>query len=116
MARTYERLLCIVPMVGGGTPEDPLRPMFAPLPETTGEGEAPRGGIIAFTAVASDDGQYALVEFVARDRSAFAPILEARRSGVRVFEKGKARRADILAEFRKHKRDFDLDRFEVRVP
>ena len=34
MNRSYERLLCIVPIVGGGSPEDPLRPMFAPLPES----------------------------------------------------------------------------------
>ena len=33
----YERLLCVVPMVGAGTDADPRRPMFAPLPPAPGE-------------------------------------------------------------------------------
>jgi len=27
----YERLICVVPMIGAGTHEDPRRPLFAPV-------------------------------------------------------------------------------------
>jgi hypothetical protein len=74
----YERLVCVVEMTGSGlTADDPRRPMFAPLPPAPGE-EPKRNGIIAFTYIESDDGRYALVEFVALDRSAFAEILPRR--------------------------------------
>ncbi len=102
-------------MVGRGTPDDPRRPLFAPLPRP---GAAPsRDGIIAFSFQTSEDGKLALVELVAPNRAAFAAILADRRLDVKVFEKGKARRDDIEREFRKHKRDFQLDRFPgVSVP
>jgi hypothetical protein len=101
----YERLICVVPMIGVGTPDDPRRPMFVPAQsEAVATGE----GIIAFTSVLSDDGRFALVEFVARDRAAFRHIFAGRDSRVRIFEKGKSRKADIENEFRRHRRDFDL--------
>lgn len=61
----------------------------------------------------SDDKQVALVEFIARDQKAFAPILTSRRSDVRTFLKGRNSKAEIDTEFRKFKKDFDLDRFGV---
>jgi hypothetical protein len=115
LRNTHERVVCIVPMVGRGTPDDPRRPMFAPLPPGPNQ-ERTRDGIIAFTYQESDDGRYALVEFVALDRSAFQPILAESRPDVQVFVKGKAKRADIEAEFRKLKRNFDIERFRVNVP
>ncbi|MBM3749375.1 MAG: hypothetical protein FJW34_26745 [Acidobacteria bacterium] len=112
MRNTHERLICVVPIVGKGTPDDPRRPLFAPLP-----GKSPAAdGIIAYSFQASDDGRFALVEFVARDRAGFKDILEDRRPEVKVFVKGVARRQDIEAEFRKHKKDFDLDRLGVSLP
>ena len=112
MRNTYYRLLCVVPMTGKGTPADPRRPEYAPLPST-----APKAtGIIAYTWQPADDKKNALVEFVARDRAAFKAILEDRRPDVKVFEKGKAKKADILGEFRRWKRDIDLDTFGVNVP
>jgi len=111
----YERLLCVVPMVGKGTHDDPRRPLFAPLPQAIrATGQQPQ--IIGFTYQESDDGKFALVEFVARDRKALAPMLTDPRSDIKVFEKGKANRDDIEREFRKYKKDFDLDRFGVSVP
>ncbi len=115
MRNTHERVLCVVPMIGAGTPEDPRRPMFAPIPGAkTGDD---RPGIIAFSYQLTDDGQHAIVEFVARDREGLREILDARgRSDVKVFERGRHKRDDIEREFRKHKRDVDLDRFGVSVP
>ncbi len=108
---TLERLICVVPMIGSGTAEDPRRPMYTPAP-----GEAPDpDGILGFTATLSDNGHFALVEYVARNRAAFRQILAERRADVKVFEKGKARRADIEREFRLHKSRFNLDDLGVVV-
>ncbi|MFN3324324.1 MAG: hypothetical protein ACK5AZ_12570 [Bryobacteraceae bacterium] len=109
----YERLLCVVPIVGAGTFEDPKRPLYAPV-RRGAPADAP-DGIIAYSWVPSDDGRFALVEFVARDRSAFEAIVQENRSDVKRFERGKARREEIEAEFRKHKKDFNFNAFGARV-
>lgn len=110
----YERLLCIVPIIGEGTYEDPKRPLFTPKPGERSEG-GPATEIIAFSWVPSDDGKRALVEFVARDREAFAPILSNRRPDVVRFEKGRSTREEVEQEFRKHKKDFNLSQFGATV-
>ena len=109
----HERLLLVVPMIGAGTTEDPRRPMFVPAP-TPNEPPSP-DGIIAFTFQESDDGRYALVEVVARDRATFKAIFDAQssRGDVKVFQKGRDKKEDIEKEFRKHKKDFDLDKLQV---
>ena len=112
LRNTHHRLLCVVPMVGTGTPEDPRRPEYSLVP---GQSD-PGSGIIAFGYQISDDGQHALVEFVARDESAFQALLGDKRSDVKVFKKGKSKPEDILKEFRKHKKDFRPDMLEVLVP
>ena|ERR1700682_2052537 len=116
----HERLYCIVPMTGKGTWADPKRPMYAPSPAQMNP--ASRTGIIGFTHVVSDDGQFALVEFVARDAKAFDRILADinsnvnNNSNVKAFRKGQDKREDIEAEFRKHKKDFSFEHFGVRTP
>ena len=113
----HERLFCVVPMIGTGTWADPKRPMYAPLPGQMNP--ASRTGIIGFTHVLSDDGQFALVEFVARDAKAFDYILADLNINlninVKAFRKGKDKREDIEAEFRKHKKDFSFESFGVRM-
>jgi len=109
----YERVLAVVPIVGKGTLDDPKRPMYAPLPPAINP--TARTGILGYTYVESDDGKFALVEFVAQDRSAFKPIFAD--STIKAFPKSTSKRDDILAEFRKFKKDFDFERFgEVRIP
>ena len=107
----HKRLLCVVPMIGAGTWTDPKRPMYAPAPAQMNP--TSRTGIIGFTHVLSDDGQSALVEFVARDASAFDHILADK--SITSFRKGKDKREDIEAEFRKHKKDFSFDHFGMRL-
>ena len=127
----YERVLAIVPMIGAGTAADPKRPMYAPTPSvlattahaTTG---APgtttpptRTGILGFTYELSDDGKFALVEFVARDRTAFQTILSdaaAPGATVQAFVKGVHQKADVEAAFKALKKNFDFDHFGVRMP
>ncbi len=103
--QTHERILAIVPMVGTGRgPDDPKRPLFADTPN-----------LIGYHAELSDDGQYALVEFVARTRAALAPITSARDARVQTFSKTDARRDDIVREFQKLKRKFNIDNFGLSV-
>jgi hypothetical protein len=116
----YERLLCIVPITGTGTWADPKRPLYAPSPAQMNP--ASRTGIIGFTHVLSDNGQFALVEFMARDAKAFDNILADINANINLnvnvksFRKGKDKREDIEAEFRKHKKDFNFDHFGIKVP
>jgi hypothetical protein len=110
----YERLLCVVPVVGSGSADDPRRPAHAPLASAAGA-RLSRDGIIAYTFQLSDDGKLALVEFVAVERKAFRDLLADTDARIKIFRKGTDKRTDIEAEFKKHKKDFDLDRFGVPV-
>lgn len=109
---TYLRLICVVPMAGSGAAADPKRPMYAPLPLASSQ--APKPAIIGYTHQVSDDGRFALVEFVARDRSAFAAILADK--SIKVFVKGDQPKGDIEKELKKYKKDFDLDKFGLAMP
>jgi hypothetical protein len=112
----YERVLAIVPLTGNGTVEDPILPMYAPSPSASSVSAtdpASRGGIIAYTYVPSDDGKFALVEYVARDRAAFKTILSDR--SVTAFVKGTHNLADAIAVFKQFKKDFDITTFGMRV-
>jgi len=115
---TYNRVICVVPMVGKGTPDDPRRPQYAPWPPPNSPPSPAqaqsRTTIIAFSHQVSDDGKYALVEFVARDRSAFQAILSDKQ--IKVFEKGKDKKDDIEKELKKYKKDFNLEKFGLVVP
>jgi hypothetical protein len=109
---TYQRLICVVPMTGTGTAADPKRPAYAPT--TPASAAARQTGIIAYSQQTSDDGRFALVEYVAKDRSAFAPILADK--SIKVFIKGDSTKGDIEKELKKYKKDFDLDKFGLVVP
>jgi hypothetical protein len=110
---TYERVLCVVPMTGAGTLADPRRLLFAPakLPGPTN-----RAGILGFSFLPSDDGRLALVEFVARDRAALAHIVNDRRPDIKVFERGRHSLAEVEAEFKRLRKNFDFRHFGVRMP
>ncbi|MGH9722930.1 MAG: hypothetical protein ACRD8O_22190 [Bryobacteraceae bacterium] len=100
-----------MPVTGSGTAADPKRPLIAPT-RTPSNGR----GILGFTMRLSDNSQFALCEFVARDRAAFQSILTAARPDVIVFEKGKATRTAIETEFRRFKANFNLDKMGVALP
>jgi hypothetical protein len=108
---TYERLLCVVPMTGKGTFDDPRRPLYAPAPSQLNP--VSRTGILAFTHQLSDNGKSAIVEFVASDRASFNSIRAD--PSVKTFLKGKHNRDEIESECKKHKKDFNLDNFGVRM-
>jgi hypothetical protein len=123
MRNTHERVVAIVPMIGKGTEDDPRRPMFAPLAaemavpaddkEAVAEKPAlkakPTSRIIAYTCKPSDDGRFALVEFVATDRAALEEILKDTNPDVKVFRLGEQSRKAVLTELRKFRQDFDFN-------
>lgn len=102
------RLICIVPMVGAGTYDDPKRPLYAPKPE---EQSNKGDGIISYRFELSDDGKTALVELVARTPEAFKAILSDRRPDVRVFRKGLTTKEEIEEAFKGQKKDFKADSY-----
>jgi len=104
----YNRVICVVPVVGKGTPADPRRPQYAPWPPKPNPA---RTDIISYTQQISDDGQYALVEFVARDRAAFQAIFNDKTAVKAVFEKDKNKKDEIEKELKKYKKDFDITKF-----
>ncbi|HZU29038.1 MAG TPA: hypothetical protein VFA04_26175 [Bryobacteraceae bacterium] len=111
---SYERIIAVVPLIGSGSSEDPKRPMFVPLSsERSGPGD--RSGIIAFKQLASDDGNFALVELVAADRSAFSPILESSDPRVKAFPKWAFSRKDIEAAVQQFRKNFTADQLDVVV-
>src|SRR5258708_969524 len=109
---TYERVIAIVPWTGAGTKADPRRAMFTLSPAQMSP--TSRTGILAFQCLPSDNGLLALCEFVAKDRAALSPILAA--PGIKAFLKGRDKPADIIAEFSQHVKNFDINRFGVRLP
>ena len=135
MRNTHERVVAIVPMIGKGTEDDPRRPMFAPLAEEMAApasartadaadkptvGAKPAGRIIAYACKPSDDGRFALVEFVATDRAALEEILKETNPDVKVFRLGEQSRGAALTELRKFRKDFDFNldssKFGALVP
>jgi hypothetical protein len=99
-----ERVLVIVPLVGAGTYQDPKRPLFAP---ESGEKDD-SDGVQSFEWQPTDDGQFAIAEFVARDPKVIADIV-ADRSVVEAFIKGKAKKDDIEKELKKYRKDFTFE-------
>jgi hypothetical protein len=113
---SYSRAIIVAPLQGAGTAADPLRPKHAPAPQAVGPSQPPaQPGIIAFTFVPSDDGKYAIAEFVALNRTALSQILADRTAGVLVFEKGATKAADIEAAIRPFRKDFSLQNFGVPI-
>ncbi len=107
----YERILLIVPMVGSGKWDDPKRPLFAPAKMAA---PTDRTGILGYSYQVSDDGKYALAEFVAQDRTVFEAFKSDART-MKFFEKGNVQIADIDTEFKKYKKDFNWQHFGTRV-
>lgn len=111
---TYHRVIAVVPLTGAGTWADPKRPMFAPLPSQMGRGKS---GILAYYHEPTDDGKLEIVIFVAVDRLSLQPILAAAAApGVTIFEPNKQSQQQMSASLKALKKDFDLQRFALRVP
>lgn len=106
----FERLFAIVPMTGAGTPADPRRPMGVPAPSTDGK-RSP----LSYTFVLSDDGKFALCEFVAKDPKDLAAIKSISAPGAQLFERDKAAKGQIETAFKALRKDFDVQHFGLSV-
>jgi hypothetical protein len=76
---SFHRVIAVVPLVGSGTAEDPIRGKHVPTAETAGP---PGTGIIAFALQLTDDGKHAIVELVAVHRAALAQVLADHEPGL----------------------------------
>jgi hypothetical protein len=103
----YESVVAVVPMTGSGTTQDPKRPMFAPWPYDP----IRHSWLRNMTFELSDDGKYAIVQFVVQDRKFLKPLFDARGADIKAFVRGKDDPAEIEREVRQFKRDFDRNRF-----
>jgi hypothetical protein len=111
----YPRLICIVPMIGTGSMQDPYRPLFAPSLQARQESMEPfdeSSQIIAFQSVPSDDGKTAIVILVARSYSAFAPIMKDSRV-VRYFERDRWKGDDLIRELQKYRKNFEAKMLRI---
>lgn len=110
----YNRIYAIVPMVGSGTLSDPKRPMFAPAPSQA-QPSAVHTGVIGFQMWPSDDGNWALVEFVGATPADLQSIVGAASATVQVFPRGKFTQAQIEAAFQQYKKGFKFEWFTARA-
>jgi hypothetical protein len=106
---TYNRVIAVVPLTGGGTASDPKRPKYAPWPVT-----ANTGGILGFVFEPTDDGKSAVVEFVAQSRAAFSVLLADKT--IQVFQRGSASKSSIETAIKQVRKDFSLDSFGMVMP
>ena len=83
----YHRFICLVPLVGTGKPDDPVRPEYTPA--TNPSGEASRDGVLAWSSQMTDDGKMAIVHLVASNPLVFDRLRADKRHDIRVFEVGK---------------------------
>jgi len=124
---SFQRVYAIVPLVGKGTHDDPTRPMFVPADGTASRNQPsiverqqpgfakPRTGIISYTAIPTDDGRSAIVEFVSMDRAGLREILESKAAGVQVFERGRQPDSAVDTVFKGRRKDFDFSKFQNKV-
>ena len=153
----YHRVYAVVPLVGSGTPADPQRPMLVPAAPQPGQLQPQTSGppeLLGWQMQMSDDGKFALVEFVFQSPIAYQSFLakaaaspgsgvpavalqaisadgsnlkslpantaalkaafESSVPGMKLFERGKATEAEILAEFRKRKASYTFGSSSVR--
>jgi hypothetical protein len=96
-------------MIGKGTTDDPKRPQYAPWPASQDP-----NGITGFFFQPSDDGKFAVVEFVSRNRAALAAILSDKT--IQTFEEGRQTKASIEAAVKPFRKDFDLTKFGMVMP
>ena len=106
----YHRVYARVPLVGSGKPDDPIRPMFAPTAPSKDH-----TGILGYSMQISDDGKWALCEFVGATPSDLKIITTSTDPHVVFFERGHAKLDDVIADFSKYKKNFTFNPFPVRV-
>jgi hypothetical protein len=106
----YHRVYARVPLIGAGTKADPKRPMFAPTTPSKDH-----TGILAYAMQISDDGNWALCEFVGATPQDLQIVTTSTNSSVVSFERGHATLDQVLADFSQYKKGFTFSGFTVRA-
>ena len=70
---SHHHVWAVVPLIGTGTAVDPRRPMLVPAPDQQPQAERP--DLLSYQMQLSDDGKWALVEFVFHSPLAFHNFL-----------------------------------------
>jgi hypothetical protein len=104
----YTHIITVVPFTGKGTYADPKRPLYLPASRASATS---RTDILGFTYLPSDDGLFAIVEYVAVNKTALQPILSDKT--LTVFQKGVHSQAVIEAAMQKYRKGFSLNHFGV---
>lgn len=119
----YHRLYARVPLVGTGKAGDPIRPLFAPLLQSTPSalpigGATPvapvavkHSGILGYTMIISDDGKWGLCEFVGATPQDLQAITTAASATAVIFERGSSTAEQIEADFQQYKKGFTFASF-----
>ena len=113
----HHRILCVVPMTGAGTVQDPRRPLWTPVAaQLHGRPKPnPLGGyqatvddsLLSYQSVLTDDGQSAIVMFTVSGQAAAAALRN--QQGIFVlFDSQSSKAVEILPVLRRFKRDFNL--------
>jgi hypothetical protein len=102
-------------MIGSGTAADPKRPMFVPAPGQAAPTVATiHTGILAYQMQVSDDGNWALCEFVGATPKDLEVITTSTVPNVKFFVRGQSALADVLADFLQYKKNFTFQSFTAR--
>jgi hypothetical protein len=103
-------------MIGSGTATDPKRPMFVPAPGQAVLATAAtiHTGILAYQMQVSDDGNWALCEFVGATPKDLEVVTTSTAANVKFFVRGQASLADVLADFSQYKKNFTFQSFTAR--
>jgi hypothetical protein len=75
---SHHHVWAVVPLIGAGTDADPRRPLFVPAPSQQSAVEQPAAespDLLSYQMQLSDDGKWALVEFVFRSPLSFHNFL-----------------------------------------
>lgn len=108
----YHRVYAQVKLIGSGTKSDPKRPMFVPPP---GQESKDHTGILGYQMQISDDGKWALCEFVGATPKDLEVITKSNDPNVVFFERGHATLDQVLADFSQYKTGFTFAAFTVRA-
>jgi hypothetical protein len=103
---TYHRVICVVPIIGYGTPSDPKRPHYAPWPPASGKSQM---DIVGFSHQLSDNGK--IGHRRVRGAGLRRDCGSLHDHSLEVFEKGVHKNHDIETEMKKLMKDFSLDKF-----
>lgn len=106
----YHRVYARMPLTGTGKKGDPIRPMVVPAAFAASPGT--HSGVLGYTMLISDDGKWALCEFVGATPADLQLVTSAAGPNVVIFSRGTNTVAQIEADFQQYLKSFTFASFE----